>query len=391
MHVLILKSLTADRNTKIQRRQYCKMKFSKVDRQTNKYLHLEVMRIFAIFWVIFNHTGLNGFFLFSQRPVGGVPFWIYLFVSVFCKFPVPLFFAISGALRLNRPDESLKKLWFGKILKIAIILLVYSAGYYLYDRFKSGKEIDLNVFIIRLYSSTLKFHLWYLYLYIAYLAVIPFLKSLVKNLDDKYFYYMLFIAVFFDGILPSIEYLIKQGEVTINNNIKISWLINSTVLYPCLGYFMQHRLKFESLKKYIPWLCGANVLGIMISCYMTYYKGLVTGVLIEPDSQAFHSSFVAINCVTIFLIIRMIFERRRLGDTVQKIILSVGSCTFGIYLWHIWIIERSSFNDGLARLKDTGLNNMICILLMCLMTMIISYIITLILSKIPVIKKLVDF
>lgn len=367
------------------------MESSKFDRQTSKYLHFEIMRIVAIFWVIFNHTGESGFSLFTLRPGGSAPFWIYLFFSVFCDFSVPLFLAISGALMLNRPNESLKKLWSGRILKFAIILLVYTVGYYLYNTLRTGKEIVFEDFIIQLYSLKSSAHLWYLYLYLAYLAAIPFLRSLVKNLDDKYFYYMFFIAVFFNGILPSIEYLIKQGTVTINSNLKISWLLNSAVLYPCLGYFMQHRLKFESLKKYVPWLWGANVLGIIVSCYMTYYKSLVTGVLSEAESRAFHSSFVIINCVTIFLTVRMIFERRKVGSIAQKIVLSVGSCTFGIYLWHIWVISQDLFKDSLKWLQDTGLNDMICILLMCLLTMIISYIITLILSKIPMVKKLVGF
>lgn len=244
---------------------------------------------------------------------------------------------------------------------------------------------------MKLYSSDLRGHLWYLYLYIAYLAVIPFLKSLVKGLEEKYFYYMFFIAIFFNGILPVLEYLVGQGAVTLNGNLKISWLLNNAVLYPCLGYFMQHRLKFESLNKYLLWLWAANVLGIIISCYMTYYKGQITGVLSQSQSVSFHNSFVVINCVTIFITVRLLFEKRKLCSIVQNVVLSVGSCTFGIYLWHVWVKDRGWFNVGLTWLRGTGLNHMISVLLMCLLTMIISYIIALVLSKIPMVKKLVGF
>ena len=58
-----------------------------------KNIYLEAMRVIAIFFVIFNHTGSNGYTLFSQEPIGSGKFWIYLFISVFCKFSVPLFFA----------------------------------------------------------------------------------------------------------------------------------------------------------------------------------------------------------------------------------------------------------------------------------------------------------
>lgn len=66
------------------------MEIDKVQKN-KKYTYIEIMRIIAIFFVIFNHTGNKGFFLFSQHQAGGMQFWIYLLVSVFCKFSVPLF------------------------------------------------------------------------------------------------------------------------------------------------------------------------------------------------------------------------------------------------------------------------------------------------------------
>ena len=263
-------------------------------------------------------------------------------------------------------------------------------GYYLFDTLKAGNEISLKSFFVKLYSSNLQAHLWYLYLYIAYLAVIPFLKSLVKGLDDKYFYYMFFIAIFFEGILPVSEYLIGQNTVRLYSYLQISWLLNYAVLYPCLGYFMQHRLRFELLKKYLPWLWMANVLGIVITCYMTYYRRQITGDVSQSALQAYHSSFVVINCVTIFMTIRLLFERRKLCNIVQSVVQSVGSCTFGIYLWHLLVMEKIGW-DSIRWLRSTGLNYMICAFLMCLLTMIISYITTLVLSKIPVVRKIVGF
>lgn len=69
---------------------------------TSKRLDIELMRIVATFFVIFNHTGDKGFFLFSLYDAHSIQYWIYLFISVFCKFSVPLFFMIAGSLLLNR-------------------------------------------------------------------------------------------------------------------------------------------------------------------------------------------------------------------------------------------------------------------------------------------------
>ena len=94
-----------------------------------KNIYLEAMRVIAIFFVIFNHTGSNGYTLFSQEPIGSGKFWIYLFISVFCKFSVPLFFAISGALMLEKQYDH-KKL-FERIMRIFIVLFVFSFAYYI--------------------------------------------------------------------------------------------------------------------------------------------------------------------------------------------------------------------------------------------------------------------
>ena len=356
-----------------------------------KYIHLEIMRILAIYAVIFNHSAKDGFFLFSTRPVGSLSFWVYLFISVSCKFAVPVFFAISGALMLNRPNESMKALWGVRIRNIAIILFVYSAFYYIYHAIETGKAIDLKEFFTTLYSSKTNPQLWYLYTYIAFLAVLPFLRALVTNLDDKYFYYLIVIVLFFRGFLPIVEYLLSQGTITMNGQLKITWLMGYTVLYPSLGYFMQHRITKERIKKVIPWLIVINIVGIGISCYMTYYKGLLEGIFSEAQSQTFYYSFVVLTCITVFMLIRLLFEDREVNGCFRRMVLSVGSCTFGIFLWHLLFEKTRYFYNGLAALKSLGLDDMICALIMCFVVLLVSYLVTLVQSKIPVLKKLVGF
>ena len=70
--------------------------------KNNKILYLEIMRIIAIFFVIFNHTNKMGYLAFMNYSYSDLRYWLYMFVSIFCKFSVPLFFMISGALYLEK-------------------------------------------------------------------------------------------------------------------------------------------------------------------------------------------------------------------------------------------------------------------------------------------------
>ncbi len=57
---------------------------------TKKKTHIEILRIIAIAFVIFNHTGIEGFQSYTSAQNTGV-FWIKLLMAVICKTAVPLF------------------------------------------------------------------------------------------------------------------------------------------------------------------------------------------------------------------------------------------------------------------------------------------------------------
>ena len=61
-----------------------------------KRLDIELMRIIAAFFVLYNHTGANGFSKFLSYDPHTFHYWLYLFLSISCKVSVPLFLVIAG-------------------------------------------------------------------------------------------------------------------------------------------------------------------------------------------------------------------------------------------------------------------------------------------------------
>lgn len=214
---------------------------------------------------------------------------------------------------------------------------------------------------------------------------------MVKNLNDKGFKYLIALAVCFNGIIPTVDYRLSQGNVAMNGALKNPWVLTSVVLYPCIGYYLHHKNE----KKIKPWvflfIWGCNIIGIGLSCYLTYYKSTVTGVLSESESQGFHMTYVVINCITLFITVKYVVNHVKVPILIEKIILSLGSCTFGIYLWHAWFKSLPVYYRILDKLHHTGLNYMLSIWIVCLLIMLVSYLATLIMSKIPVVRKLVGF
>ena len=356
-------------------------------KEKNKIIYLEILRILAAFFVIFNHTGNDGFFLFSLKSSNHLPFWIYAFISVFCKFAVPLFFMISGSLYLKRDNLTIKEIYLKRILKIFIITLVFSTIYYLYLNHLKNVDISFLSYLKQLITCGISSHFWYLYMYIIFLMTLPFLKIIVNNMDHKLFNYLIIIMLIFDGIIPIINFLIFKEELTFYRLLTPIWALNIVFIYPIVGYYLDNKIDLSEHKKRIIPLWIINIILIIITCLMTKYHANITHILSEKTSQIFYNNFVIINAITIFLTIKYLTPNNKFNSILAK----TGKYTFGIYLFHIIVMKTPYFNDFITHLKDINLNTGLIALIMCLTTYIISFIITFAISNIPFLKKLVGF
>lgn len=79
-------------------------------KKTNRKSYIDLLKIMAIYMVLFNHTKDKGFILFTIAQ-GSKLYPFYLFNAIWIKIAVPLFFMTSGALLLGK-EESI-----GQILK----------------------------------------------------------------------------------------------------------------------------------------------------------------------------------------------------------------------------------------------------------------------------------
>lgn len=155
-------------------------------------LHLDMLRILAIFLVVFNHTGDRGFMLFAAQTQS-VLYFPYMLCSIFCKIAVPLFFMISGALLLKK-TETLKQLFSKRILRMTVVLLLVSVPYYFWLHRTQG--IGVADFFTYIYGNSATTSLWYLYSYIALLLLLPFLRCMVQTMKRQDYVYLFWGTLF---------------------------------------------------------------------------------------------------------------------------------------------------------------------------------------------------
>ena len=88
-----------------------------------KNVYLEIVRIFAIFFVIYVHTGTDAS---EYYMMAGNSFSYVLSLILYCigQASVPLFFLISGAVLLHK-EESLKTVLMNRALRIFILIMIF--------------------------------------------------------------------------------------------------------------------------------------------------------------------------------------------------------------------------------------------------------------------------
>lgn len=199
-----------------------------------KKIYIEALRIFALFWVIYNHTSIYSWTLFSNNDISMVKAETILnwFLFVFCKISVPLFLMISGALLLGR-DEPLRTN-AKRIRRIVMLILVNGAAncvYFLHIHHEYAHDIhNIWDFIKELYSGT-NLCTYYLWLYLGFLIALPILQSAVKMQGGALYATMLF--VFFEELLPMLE---LRFELPHFNLTAYSGVFAMYYVAPMLGY-----------------------------------------------------------------------------------------------------------------------------------------------------------
>ena len=279
-----------------------------------------------------------------------------------------------------------------RVLHMVCILLVWSLAHYIIYIHAENESFNIVQFFSKLYDSNWNYSYWYLYAYIGFLLSLPLLQRLAQNLANREYVYLTILFVIFYMIVPVMQYLLWQGNHNLNGNLYPGWIGSSIVIYPLMGYFLQHRIKDFWNKRRIVVLWLVNIGTILVSCYLTYFRAQITGVCDEANSQAFHSTFVLINCVAIFVTCQYINNNITILQKIQRPVVSMGGCTFGIYLLHLIIEDKTPLTDYLWNLlrEQMHMPPMTYAFVYCAIIFACGYVITLVMKKIPVLKRMVS-
>ncbi len=284
--------------------------------------YLDFLRIVACFLVVLNHT--PGYIAsFNEDPSKPLILIIWhLFVEMVVKIGVPIFFMISGSLLL-RKDMSYKDV-FKRILKMFLILL----GFSIIANIAAVGHLYIPGFIRNFASATVDGAgpYWYLYTYIGFLLIFPFMRSVAIRLQKEDVIYLIVARFIITGMIAMcIIFLniIFDSNMYITDKFEPAFITVDCLFYTLVGFGL------DSLFD-IKWFCGKRE--IVLAAVFASTALLESGITWIAGIDNVFSGLDFLMTISLFMLVKASFERKEPSERCRNAIILVGSLTFGIYL-----------------------------------------------------------
>lgn len=334
---------------------------------SEKQVYLEVLRLFAIFFVIYNHTRNFGFYLYSDLNDYSIQYFISLVMSLVCKCAVPIFFMISGAVLLGK-EESVRNLFVRRILRLAIIYAIFVFIQYMrLVRVAGFETFDIKRYLLYLYSEDIIEQYWFIKAYLAYLLMLPILRLIVKSAKPQHYYYLLAVNMVF--ILVALIYVLTGH----NFNVYVQMRTN-TIMYPLLGYFFSNVFEVKKDKKSYAVVIGSILIITVIGCGLQMYHYAVN----HEYTDYITNITTDLYAIAFFVLAKMLFTNEGMSDKAKKVLCILGSGTFGAYLMEDIV---RGFLDEMCIAMNEYMPMMLSCMIFVVLSMAVAISITLIANK----------
>lgn len=335
-------------------------------------VYFEVIRILAIAFVLFNHT--KAFHVPFTAPLSGVEGLCCLFVSIADKVAVPLFFMVSGALLLHK-EESMRKVFSKRVSRYLLLIFIFQIFQHIYAHFVLNQPVTgLSFLVDCVLARSANPAVWFLYAYLAFILLLPILRTLVKQMQHEHFLYLFALQLLTMAFAPFPETGLS----------KYMLICNSFFLYVLAGYYLEHRVDMARVqRKHLLLLVVLSVMCILLGMAMCqFWRMLYREELLTQKVLCFKGCLL-IPCITLFLCAKKFFSRP-FSPRVTRGICALGSATFTIMLCENVLRHGAGF--VVHHFMDVGYMSDI---LTVMLAVSVGFPIGIVLKQIPGVRKLI--
>lgn len=343
---------------------------------TSKIHYLDHLRFWAILMIVMLHV-----VSIVRDQLGNMHIANWLVGTTFDglgRAGVPIFVMISGALLIPR-QESVGVFYKKRLSKVLVPFLVWAIFYAFLFQWEHMEEFKYKLIFSSVLSGHAFYHLWFMYMIIGLYLVAPFLRFFVDSLSDQHLLLLLGIWCLMQFFIP---HVIAHLSVWLETPMSFgfNFPLSSYLGYFILGYYLAYRVQLDLTPKIYLLVYVAATGGVVFG---TLYFYLLTDAY-DSTFQSNMSPFVLLQAIALFLYAKRSWKKKPL-----KIISQISALSFGIYLIHPLVIEALDKSWLGFKWNAKSADTIFSVPSMYLMVLLTSILVTLIISKIPILRKIV--
>lgn len=341
--------------------------------------YLDCLRILATMAVITLHVATAkwdsvGIETFQWKTI--------MFYDSITRWTVPIFVMISGVLFLGGKSKPIETIYKTNILRIVTAFCFWSAIHALNYMCTTGRDIKDGITMFLRGPG----HLWFLFMIVGLYMLVPFLKKVIETTSlVKYF---LTLSIIFTFTIPyfTIFFSIKYdalGRVLENivSNLNFHFTLGY-VSYFVAGYYLNK----EDMSGRIKWFI--YILGILGTIATILLTAWISKKTHTPNGTFYANNTinVMLESIAIFVFVKNNYNKFKIKKYLNRIITKLSKYSFGACLAHALVIEAL---DRVLGINALSFWPVVAIPLVAVITIILSYVVSMILHQIPMLKKYV--
>lgn len=293
-------------------------------------------------------------------------------------FAVPIFFMVNGNLLLNKSNINYKYI-IKKILNILFVIFLWNVLIFLAKLIIKKEKI--NPFYASLNNLIQREYFWQFWFFGSLIVIYLMLPVIYKYWHD------LKIAVVITGSLISISVFIDlislirsfSGESIIQINTIQTFRLWTWFSYYLIGGLLGKKKFKDYILKHVSRIANFYIFIVMTLIVNIYQYGVGHYLYNTPYAEYFYDNiFTFIWNISLFV---LFYRNESLKYRDNKIVKLISDNTMGIYIVHVTVIKIITHFYKF----NTPINN-ICLIFI---VFVCSLIISLVISKLPIVNRLV--